>query len=122
MSDPKIISIDGVYYTRQDQVQVPAAQLDGLDFVIVRTYSAGVFAGYLKSQVGKEAVLLHAIRFWHWQGAASLSQLAVDGTSKPTQCKFAVPVSQIVLTEAIEVIYTTEASRSSLQGVPSWKA
>lgn len=34
--------------------------------VIVRTYSAGVFAGTLKSRDGKEAVLTEARRIWYW--------------------------------------------------------
>lgn len=54
-------------------------------YVIVRTYSAGVFAGNLKSRNGKEVVLTNARRLWYWAGAASLSQLAVNGTSKPME-------------------------------------
>lgn len=37
-------------------------------YVIVRTYSAGVFAGYLDSKNGKEVVLLDARRLWYWSG------------------------------------------------------
>ena len=51
-----------------------------LKYVIVRTYSAGVFAGNLKSRDGKEVTLTNARRLWYWSGAASLSQLAVAGT------------------------------------------
>ena len=50
--------------------------------VIVRTYSAGVHAGILKSRDGKEAVLTDARRIWYWDGAATLSQLAIDGTAR----------------------------------------
>ena len=49
---------------------------------IVRTYSAGVFAGTIKSRDGKEAVLTDARRIWYWNGAASLSELATKGMSK----------------------------------------
>ena len=60
-------------------------------YVIVRTQSAGVFAGNLKSRDGKEVVLTDARRLWYWAGAASLSQLAVSGTSRPGDfCKFPV--------------------------------
>lgn len=67
--------------------------------MIVHTYSAGVFAGTLESKIGKEVILSDARRLWYWAGAASLSQLAVDGVSKPNKCKFPV-VSRIELTEA----------------------
>lgn len=90
--------------------------------VIVRTYSAGVFAGELKSRKGKEVVLLNARRLWYWSGAASLSQLAQEGTSKPAQCKFPVPVTEITLTEAIEILSVTPAAWKSIGEVPIWRA
>jgi len=45
-----------------------------LKYVLVRTQSAGVFAGELESRNGQEVVLLNARRIWYWDGAASLSQ------------------------------------------------
>ena len=98
-----------------------AKQLNGMDYVIVRTYSAGVFAGYLKSREGKEVRLEKARRIWYWSGAASLSQLAVDGTKDPDNCKFPCEVDDVLLTEAIEILDCTEQSRLSIQGVPIWK-
>ena len=41
-------------------------------FVLVRTYSAGVFAGFLAKRKGKEAELENARRIWYWDGAAVL--------------------------------------------------
>ena len=91
-------------------------------YVIVRTYSAGCFAGYLESRAGKEVVLTEAIRLWYWAGAASLSELAVAGTARPQSCKFPAPVPRVTLTESIEIIETTAAARRSIQEVPSWSA
>ena len=91
-------------------------------YVIVRTYSAGVFAGYLERHEGKEVTLSDARRLWYWVGAASLSELAVAGTSQPKKCKFPVPVAQIVLTEAIEIIDATPEAQASIAAVPIWKA
>lgn len=88
--------------------------------VIARTYSAGVFAGTLKSRDGKEAVLTGARRIWYWDGAASLSELATYGTSKPSGCRFPTPVAEVLLTEVIEIIPTTEAARKSIDEVPTW--
>jgi len=92
-----------------------------MNYVIVRTYSAGVFAGYLESRNGKEVVLKDARRIWYWQGAASLSQLAVDGTSKPDGCKFPVAVNTVTLTEAIEILEVTPKAKESILSVPVWK-
>ena len=90
-------------------------------YVIVRTYSAGAFAGELVSRDGKEAELTNARRLWYWAGAASLSQLAAEGTSRPADCKFAVPV-EVTLTQVIEVITVTEEARKSIEAVTPWRA
>ncbi len=87
---------------------------------IVRTYSAGVFAGTIKIRDGKEIVLTDARRIWYWDGAASLSELATKGTSKPSNCKFPASVPEVLLTEVIEIIPTTEAARKSIDEVPTW--
>ena len=89
-------------------------------YVIVRTYSAGVFAGVLQSRDGKEVILHQARRLWYWDGAASLSQLAMEGVKAPQNCKFPVAVDRIVLTEAIEIIDATEVARKSIEGVKIW--
>ena len=90
-------------------------------YCVVRTYSAGVFFARVESREGKEAVLRDARRLWYWAGAASLSQLAVEGTKQPAGCKFPCAVDRIVVTEAIEILDTTEAARASLDAVPTWK-
>ena len=90
------------------------------NYVIVRTYSAGVFAGYLEKQIGKEVTLSNARRIWYWEGAASLSQLAVEGTTKPEKCKIAMPVN-VILTEAIEILSVTEKAKNIIEGAAVWK-
>lgn len=90
-------------------------------FVIVRTYSAGVFAGNLVSRKGKEVELKNARRIWYWSGAASLSQLAMDGTKDPGNCKFPCPVNEVILTEAIEILTVTPKAEKSIKAVKIWK-
>lgn len=90
-------------------------------FVICRTYSAGVFAGYIESRNGKEVVMTKARRLWYWAGAASLSQLAMEGTKKPWDCKFPVAVDRVELTEAIEILDVTPEAQKSIEEVPVWQ-
>lgn len=92
----------------------------GLRYVIVRTYSAGVFAGELESRNGQEVVLINARRIWYWSGAASLSQLAMEGTKDPSNCKFPRKVDKIELLQAIEILDVTNIARKSIEGVPVW--
>ena len=91
-------------------------------YQIVRTYSAGVFAGVVVSRKGQEVVMKNARRLWYWAGAASLSQLAVDGTSSPSQCKFPEVVPQIELLQAIEILDVSDKAKASIESVPVWKA
>ena len=117
---PKEVVVDGITYVQKGLWET-AKSLDGLTFVIVRTYSAGVHAGYLKERNDKEVTLINSIRIWKWAGAATLSQLAMEGTKDPENCKFPQAVSSITLTEAIEIIPCTEAARQSIEGVEKWK-
>ena len=90
------------------------------NYVIARS-TAGVFAGNLESRSGKEVVLINARRLWYWDGAASLSQLAMEGTSKPENCKFPCPVTRVILTETIEILETTSVAEASIKGVKTWE-
>lgn len=90
-------------------------------YCIVRTLSAGVFAGILKSLDGQQAVIENARRIWYWAGAASLSQLAVSGTSKPQNCKFPPPVPEVLVTQVIEIIPCSEESIASIASVEEWR-
>ncbi|MGH8580602.1 MAG: DUF6948 domain-containing protein [Gammaproteobacteria bacterium] len=89
---------------------------------IIRTYSAGVFAGEIESRSGKEVVMRNARRLWYWSGAASLSQLAMEGVKNPKDCKFPIAVDRVTLTEAIEILDVTEEAENSINSVPIWKA
>lgn len=90
--------------------------------VIIRGDRSGVFFGTLVKKEGHEVTLENCRRIWYWDGAASISQLAVDGTNKPEKCKFTVPVSSIVILDAIEIIPCTEKAIKSIEGVGEWKA
>lgn len=92
------------------------------EYKIVRTYSAGVFFGIVESRNGQEVVMRNARRLWQWSGAASLSQLAVSGTSNPNGCKFPVAVSRVELLQAIEILDVTPEAKASIDGVVVWRA
>ena len=90
-------------------------------YVIVRTYSAGVFAGTLVSRTEQEVVLKNARRLWYWSGAASLSQMAMEGTKDPGHCKFPQEVDRVELLQAIEILDVTPQAEKSITEVPIWK-
>lgn len=88
--------------------------------VIVRGDRSGVFFGTLAEREGSEVRLTQCRRLWYWDGAASVSQLAVDGTKAPANCKFTVAVAEIEILDAIEVIPATGKAAESIESVPVW--
>ena len=79
------------------------------DFVLIRTYSAGVHFGTLVSKEGKEVTLKNARRLWSWQGALSLSEVAMKGVTLKDS-KISTPVDEIILLESIEIILISKNS------------
>ena len=93
------------------------------DYVIVRTYSMGVFAGYLNKKSTETCKILNnARRIWYWDGAASLSELAQKGVSKPENCKFPCAVDEVQLTSTngFEILKVSEIAKKSIEGVKIW--
>ena len=94
-------------------------------FVLVRSKYAGVHFGEVKSEkfteAGKVVVLTNTRRVWYWDGAASLSQMAVDGVLNPSSCKFSMPVESNEIVDVIETIPLTEKAIDNLYKVAIWK-
>lgn len=88
--------------------------------VIVRGDRSGVFFGTLAAKEGQEVKLEKCRRLWYWDGAASISQLAVDGTANPRECKFTVTVDEIGILDAIEIIPCTSKAIESIESVGVW--
>lgn len=90
-------------------------------FYIVRGDRSGVFFGNIKERNGKEVTMENVRRLWYWDGAASISQLAQEGTVRPSQCKFAVTVDEILVLDAIEIDKCSDKAVKSIQEVAVWK-
>lgn len=104
-----LLSISG---GAQAQAQHPALGKK----VIIRTYSAGVHYGTLVSKNKMEVILEGAIRIYRWEGAFTLSQMCMEGVTKPGECTFAMPVNEVTL-EAIEILPCTDAAITSIESV-----
>ena len=89
--------------------------------VIIRGDRSGVFFGTLAAKDGREVKLTKCRRLWYWDGAASISQLATDGTTKPNNCKFTVTVDEIIVMDAIEIIPCTDKASAKIEGVREWR-
>ncbi len=88
--------------------------------VMVRS-TAGVFVGDLERYENTEATLKNVRRLWYWTGAASLSQLAQEGTKKPKECKFPCPVDRIIIPNVMEMLDVTAKAKKTIDSVENWE-
>ena len=120
-TDMKEIVINGISYVPKTEINQMATPVDGMKYCIVRADRTGVHAGYIESRNGREVVIRNSRRLWYWSGAASLSQLAMEGVKNPKDCKFPCEVNRVEILDVIEIIDCTEAARKSILEVPVWE-
>lgn len=121
------ITINNEVYVLKSSIKSSemACNIDGLKPVLIRSYAAGVHYGYLKeekfTEAGKVVVLVNTKRIFYWSGAASLSQLALEGVKNGDKCKISVALPEDEIVNVIETIPLTKAALENLNGVKTWK-
>ena len=88
---------------------------------IIRGDRSGVFFGEIEAREGREVTIRNCRRLWYWDGAASLSQLALEGTKRPGACQFTVTVPELTVLDAIELIPCSDEAVRSISEVLVWK-
>ena len=80
-------------------------------------------SGFLVSSIDITCIvkLKNARQLWYWEGAASLLQLAKEGTTKPKECKFTVTVDEITICDVCEIIPCSEEAIKSINSVTEWR-
>jgi len=116
--------INGQEYVPVSKVQALAPQKDGLTYCIIRTYSAGVWAGYV--DYANESMcqeVFEARRLWRWWSEFTLSALAMQGyrEDKKDENKYAMPVPSVRLFQIIELIPCTMEAQERIQSLPNYK-
>ena len=125
----KTINSDSVYINGTEYVpkskSVELLNKEGKRCVLIRSYAAGVHFGFLEkeefTQAGKVVTLIDSRRIWYWEGAASLSQLAIEGVKNPDKCKFSVSVPKNEIVNIIETIDLSIESYNQLSQIKEWK-
>lgn len=115
-----------------DSPTQPAAARPGIadhligKYVIIRATGAGVHAGTLAAHDGQTVRLAHARRLWRWSAAKghTLSGVALhglrDGATKGWTRIAGVVGDQVIL-DACEIIATTTAAQTSIEGWPTYE-
>ena len=123
--DLNVLEVNGIKYVREDSIENKPIEVDGMKAVLIRSRDAGVHFGYLKkeefTQSGKVVVLINTRRVWYWDGASSLSQMALEGVKKPDNCRFSVIVPENEIVNVIETINLTSTAIENLYKVRIWR-
>lgn len=121
---PETMMIDDQLYVRAD-CQKQAEKFNGLERCVIRSYGAGVFVGYVKEKKselnGVNITLLKSKRIHYWDGACSLTQLAMEGVKNPENCRITDAIDSQFIADVIEIIPMTEMASKNLDEVKIWK-
>lgn len=88
---------------------------------IIRGDRSGVFFGQIAAREGREVTIRNVRCCWYWDGAATLLQLAEEGTTAAQKCKFTMTVPELTILDAIELIPCSDKAAASISGVKEWK-
>jgi hypothetical protein len=119
MSKPKTITIDDVEYVRKSEVKKQVEKKDGLTYCILRTFSAGVWMGWVDYDNAPltNCEVIEATRIWRWEGAFTLSNLAAKGTTNPKGCRLATDLDKIKVNNVIEFLPVSENAKEILDSI-----
>jgi hypothetical protein len=89
---------------------------------IIRCDRAGVFYAEIAELNGDVADLVNARRVHGWEGACSISQLAVDGPQKSGgNNRWSVTVPSMTVFGVTEISLVTDEAQAVIDKVPVWK-
>jgi len=122
------MKINGKEYVLKSAIKTTtlAKPMKGKEYCIIRTYSAGVFAGWIDTNAFNEkdnqnSTIYDSRRIHWWEGSASISQMALEGFKKLSSCRIAMVVPKEYLKRVIEVIPCTNIAKEQIEGANIWK-
>lgn len=84
------------------------------EYVIIRTYSAGVWFGILDQKAKEEVILKEARRMWYWHAKESISLSGVALYGIADDSKIAPTIDSVWL-QAIEILSLTPKAIKSIK-------
>ena len=88
-------------------------------YYIIRGKDSGVFFACDIKREGTEVQMGWSRMIHYWEGAAALSQVAVDGIGSGRVC---VIVEGRIVLDACEIIPCTKKAKENLLAQPEWRA
>ncbi len=91
-------------------------------YVILRCSGAGVHAGQLIERGRDYLVLRNSRRIWRFDGAQTLSEVAVYGLSSDSRIAPVVERLEIRRDDCHEIIHCQPAGRAAIESAAEWRA
>lgn len=94
-------------------------------YSIIRADRAGVFIGKIIEEKGSTLIVTNARRLYYWSGALDVVTIAVNGVSKPSNCKFSAQLGDTdksTILNVIEYHSISESALNTINSVPAWKS
>lgn len=88
--------------------------------VIVRGDKAGVFFAILKEKNGQELTLQKARKFYRWDGANTVEDLAVKGSGKKDYCRLTVEVEEMEISGYCQILPCTDEAIKNIKSIETW--
>jgi len=118
------VIIDGTIYVLKGSEMSTRVKTNtkGMEYCIIRTYSAGVFAGWVDRKVkGQSKTIYKARRLWYWKTTGlDVSTIAEIGVISE-KCKFSEEREEIDLEQVIEIQPCTEKAKKTIDEVKVYK-
>lgn len=93
-------------------------------YSILRCDKAGTFIAQVGNTLDGKTELLNARKIYYWEGAHTVEDIAIFGTTKPSECKLTLTVDSIKVraSDICEEIEATEKATKALLAIPDWTA
>lgn len=88
------------------------------NYCLVKGSDSGVFAGTIKQRDGQEVLMTDARKLWYYDGVYALSQLAEEGTLLRNNRRFSVPIPEVLILDAVEILSCSKIAEESIKAVP----
>ena len=82
---------------------------------------SGVFYGTLEEIEGQRVTIKNARNLYYWGGAARIEQLATEGSSLESACKFTMFVDEIEIFDLIQLVECQQKGIESIERVVEWR-
>lgn len=116
------LTIEGIEYVPKESITKMSNDVDGLKLCIIRTYSAGLWYGYVDYEAENtysSVIIKNARRIWKWEGAFTASEISLHGMSNNSM--IAETLLEVKLNRVIELIPVSQKAKQIIDNIDKYE-